>query len=104
MSYASRERIQLAIAVLLLVAADSVAEEESDDDYFDIPVAEVEGLSGGAALDVDDAPFTGNPLSSLVANWPPDLVVAPIPGRSPPASTRRSSSPTPVSSSGTRRS
>lgn len=83
MSTASRGRFGLAIAVLLLVATDSLAQEESDEECFDIPVSEGDGLSGGVDLDADDAPFTGNPLSSLAANWPPDLVVAPIPGRSP---------------------
>lgn len=66
-------------AAFLLASSTSIAE----DDYFDIPVSEVEDLGSGLDLDVDDATFTGNPLKSLLSNWPPDLVVAPVPGYSP---------------------
>jgi hypothetical protein len=77
-------RISFALSIVLLLAvADGLAQEENDDEQFDIPTAEAEELDAVVDLGIDDSPITGNPLSSLVANWPPDLVVAPIPGRSP---------------------
>jgi hypothetical protein len=82
MSNASRVRHALPIALLLIVA-DSLAQEQNDEEHLAIPIAEAEELESIVDLGVDDAGITGNPLSSLVANWPPDLVVAPIPGRSP---------------------
>ena len=78
-----RSPFRLAIALLLAAGADSLAREENDEEHLDIPVSEIEELGTAMDVGVDDAPFTGNPLSSLVANWPPDLVVAPVPGRSP---------------------
>jgi len=48
-------------------------------------------VAGGSTADVlsdggfsiDDADFSANPLKRLVQRWPEDLVVVPIPGRSP---------------------
>ena len=83
MSLYPRLPFPMAIALLLSVGADSYAQKENDEEHLDIPVSELEELGTALDLGIDDAPFTGNPLSSLVANWPPDLVVAPVPGRSP---------------------
>jgi hypothetical protein len=83
MSLYARSPFPVAIALLLLVGVDSSAQNENDEEHLDIPVSEFEELDTALDLGIDDAQFTGNPLSSLVANWPPDLVVAPVPGRSP---------------------
>jgi outer membrane protein assembly factor BamA len=72
----------LPIALLFFVT-DSLGQEENEEELPDIPIADVEELGAVVDLDVDDVPLTSNPLSSLVSNWPPDLVVAPVPGRSP---------------------
>ena len=82
MSFTHGMRIALPMALLFIVA-DGLAQEKDDEDYLDIPMSDIEELSSVIDVGVDDAPFTGNPLSSLVTSWPPDLVVAPIPGRSP---------------------
>jgi hypothetical protein len=82
MSSSLRSRFVLPL-VLVLIVADGLAQEKNDEDSLDIPAPDVEELGSVVDIGVDDAPFTGNPLGSLVANWPPDLVVAPIPGRSP---------------------
>ena len=68
---------------LLLIVAEGSAQENNDEERLEIPVSDGEELGAVVDVGVDDAPFTGNPMSSLVAKWPPDLVVAPIPGRSP---------------------
>lgn len=65
------------------MVADGLAQDEHDGEHLDIPTSDVEELGTAVDIGVDDAPFTGNPMRSLLANWPPDLVVAPIPGRSP---------------------
>jgi hypothetical protein len=83
MSVANRSPFPLAIALLLVAGGDALAREEKDEEHLETPFSEVEELGAVLDMGVDDAPLTGNPLSSLVANWPPDLVVAPIPGRSP---------------------
>lgn len=68
----------LPLAFMLVVSAGF-----ADDEQFEVPGAEVEDLSSGLDLDLDDAKFTGNPLQSLISKWPADLVVAPVPGYSP---------------------
>jgi hypothetical protein len=82
MSCAQFKSLALSIALLLIVA-DGLAQDESDEEQLDIPISEADELGSVVDLGVDDAGITGNPLSGLIANWPPDLVVAPIPGRSP---------------------
>ncbi|MCH8060421.1 MAG: hypothetical protein IIA11_08180 [Proteobacteria bacterium] len=37
----------------------------------------------GIDLEIGDVDFAGNPLKRLPANWPEDLVIAPIPSYSP---------------------
>lgn len=83
MSIILKQFAWLFIPLLLLLAADAVADEPSDDERFEAPISVSDDLGVGADFGMDDAPGTGNPLSSLVSNWPPDLVVAPVPGRSP---------------------
>ena len=71
------------LIVLLLACADSLAEDRSDDESLDLPVSEIEEMGAVVDLGVDDAAVVGNPMGSLFAGWPPDLVIAPIPGYSP---------------------
>ena len=40
-------------------------------------------MIGDGGLDLGDVDFEGNPLKRFAEKWPEDLVVAPIPGRSP---------------------
>ena len=66
---------------LLLIA--QLASAQSADRDFDLPASDVAVLPGDGGVDMADADFTGNPLSSFAEKWPEDLVIAPIPGRSP---------------------
>lgn len=60
------------------------AQESSDDQRdFDLPGAEAAELVGDGGLDLSDVDFKGSPLKKFAERWPNDLVVAPIPGRSP---------------------
>ncbi len=65
----------------------SFAQVEDDDideqRDFDLPSAGVVGLEGDGGLELADADFIGNPAKSWFEKWPDDLVIAPIPGRSP---------------------
>jgi hypothetical protein len=77
-------RLRLALTFsFLLIAADGLAHNLDDDEILDVPVSEMEEMGTIVDLGVDDASIAGNPMSNLLANWPPDLVVAPIPGYSP---------------------
>ena len=67
---------------LLLTFADGRAQDETDD-QLDIPVSEMKELGTVVDVGVDDAAIAGNPMKSLFSSWPPDLVVAPVPGYSP---------------------
>ena len=58
------------------------AEVDPDQD-FELPGAVVAGLEGGGGMDGEDVDFVGNPLKRRVKSWPEDLVIAPVPGRSP---------------------
>jgi hypothetical protein len=71
------------VVALLLTGTDGLAQEDGEEEHLDIPVSDVEELGAVVDLGVDDAPMSGNWLRTLAANWPADLVVAPIPGRSP---------------------
>jgi outer membrane protein assembly factor BamA len=70
----------------LIVIGHAFAETGDDeidpDRDFDLPGAEIAGLAGDG-VDLEDVDFVGNPLKKLAERWPEDLVVAPIPGRSP---------------------
>jgi len=72
-------------AFLVVTQALAQTSEEADNAErdFDLPAAETADLVGDGGLDLDDADFVGNPLGRLAKKWPEDLVIAPIPGRSP---------------------
>ena len=77
----------LIVITAVFVGAPGFAEVESDDGdsqrNFELPGADVAVLDGDGGLDVADVDFVGNPAKSWFEKWPADLVVAPIPGRSP---------------------
>jgi hypothetical protein len=50
---------------------------------FDPPANVGEMLSTAQSINLEDADFLGNPMRSGLGWWPEDLVVAPVPGRSP---------------------
>jgi hypothetical protein len=63
--------------------AETEDDEVDPDRDFELPGAEVAGNIGDGGLDLKDADFVGSPLKKLAKRWPEDLVIAPIPGRSP---------------------
>ena len=75
----------LAFAALASVPTFAETEETqqsaNDERDFDLPGSETDLLEG--SLNLDDVDFLGSPLKKLVANWPEDLVIAPIPAYSP---------------------
>jgi hypothetical protein len=74
----------LPIALILLANAPAIAaaEESADDERdFDLPGSETDLLEN--SLNLDDVDFVGSPLKKLAANWPEDLVIAPVPAYSP---------------------
>ena len=80
------ERWVFTVAALFTFAhafAETEDNEVDPDRDFELPGAEVAGQVGDGGLDLKDADFVGNPLKKLAERWPEDLVIAPIPGRSP---------------------
>jgi len=76
----------IAVAALFAIGhafAETENDEVDPDRDFELPGAEMTGLVGDGGIDLEDADFVGNPLKRLAKRWPEDLVVAPIPGRSP---------------------
>jgi len=79
--------VTLSIAYALLgcvsVFAESAAVEDTagDERGFELPGSGAEVLDN--TLNLDDADLLANPFKKLVANWPEDLVIAPIPAYSP---------------------
>ena len=67
--------------LLFLASAPAFAEDGEQDADFDLPASEVDSL--GNDLILPDVAFAGNPASSMFSNWPEDLVIAPIPAKSP---------------------
>ena len=77
-----RWTVPLAFALLANVCAlaendwpDEAAMEVRD---FDLPGSETNLLDNN--LNLDDVDFLGSPLKKRFANWPEDLVIAPVPG------------------------
>ncbi len=75
-----------AVAALFAIAhafAETGNDEVDPDRDFELPGAEVAEHVGDGGLDLKDVDFVGSPLKNLAKRWPEDLVIAPIPGRSP---------------------
>ena len=83
----SKYRFDLIVLTAVIVSTPCFAEVEGDENdpqrEFELPGADVAVLNGDGGLDVADVDFVGNPAKSWFEKWPADLVVAPIPGRSP---------------------
>jgi len=71
------------LAVLLIAHLAYAQSDNNDDRDFELPGADVDVLPGDGGLDMADVDFVGSPLSRFSERWPEDLVIAPIPGRSP---------------------
>ena len=80
-------RIHLIAIAAIFFGVQSFAQVEDDDTDeqrdFELPGAEVAGLDGDGGLELADVDFIGNPAKNWFEKWPDDLVIAPIPGRSP---------------------
>lgn len=83
------------VAAASLISLSAVAQESEevietglsktveDTRHFDLPGSEAADMVGDGGLDLSDVDFEGSPLKSFAEKWPEDLVIAPIPGRSP---------------------
>ncbi len=72
------------VAFAILAGTPVLAQDDQGDTEpvdFELPGSDVDDL--GNDLILDDVAFTGNPASSLFDKWPEDLVIAPVPGKSP---------------------
>jgi outer membrane protein assembly factor BamA len=67
-------------AALLCVAAGSAIGQER---AFDLPAGEVSNTLADGGLELDSMDFEDSPLRRFAERWPDDLVIAPVPGRSP---------------------
>ena len=65
--------------LILLVAQPAFADQSRRD--FDLPAADVMHMPGDRDLDLGDV--DAGPLKRFAEKWPDDLVIAPVPGRSP---------------------
>jgi len=76
----------LAVVAAIIVApawAQTANEDVDSDREFELASAEVGGLDGDGGQEMSDVNLVGNPAKKWFKNWPEDLVIAPIPGRSP---------------------
>jgi outer membrane protein assembly factor BamA len=75
-------RIPCFLAVCLALSpAPSVAQEAGHD--FELPATDLGNTIGDGGFALADSDFEGNWLSRFAEKWPDDLVIAPVPGRSP---------------------
>jgi hypothetical protein len=79
------KRIVCLLTFLATATIHAQDQDEPDDGEisFEIPAMEAGDLVGDGGLHLGNADASGNPLKRLVQKWPEDLVVAPVPGRSP---------------------
>lgn len=73
-------RLMLFSSVALFLAAGLARAGETD---FDLPASEMGDTIADGGLELTDVDFEGSPLKRFAERWPDDLVIAPIPGRSP---------------------
>lgn len=83
-----RQRLRLCVLLSGLILSPIALGQSADEDVldeidFDLPGSEASDLIADGGLDLGDVDFDGNPLKRFAEKWPEDLVVAPIPGRSP---------------------
>jgi outer membrane protein assembly factor BamA len=73
-------RKALISSVALLVVAGPAHGQDRD---FDLPASTMGDTIADGGLELTDVDFEGNPLKRFAEKWPDDLVIAPVPGRSP---------------------
>ncbi|HEY5681138.1 MAG TPA: hypothetical protein VIS55_13800 [Pseudomonadales bacterium] len=77
----------IVVASMLLVGSVGWAEPDEyavdAEDDFELAAQEMADAMADGGFELDDAKFAGNPMQRLFKKWPEDLVVAPIPSRSP---------------------
>ncbi len=73
-------RTILTSGVALLIMAGPAHGEDRD---FDLPASAMGDSIADGGLELNDVDFEGNPLQRFAEKWPDDLVIAPVPGRSP---------------------
>jgi hypothetical protein len=77
----------LVAALAILIVGPVFGQIDGDapekDMDFDLPASDIPHMDHDSGLGLEDADFVGNPLKRFARNWPEDLVIAPIPGRSP---------------------
>jgi hypothetical protein len=73
-------RTTLISSVALFVLAGLAHGEDRD---FDLPASAMGDTIADGGLELTDVDFEGNPLKRFAEKWPDDLVIAPVPGRSP---------------------
>jgi len=71
------------LSLISLVATASEPASVREDDTFDLNVPDAAVISPEAASADENAGFAGNPAGDWMSWWPKDLVLAPIPSRSP---------------------
>jgi outer membrane protein assembly factor BamA len=76
-------RILLKAACLALLLAVQPAAADRSGTSIDVPGSDVLHLPGDGGLDLEGADFEGGLLQRFAQGWPDDLVLAPVPGRSP---------------------
>jgi hypothetical protein len=67
------------VAALACLASAAIAQ----DGDFDVPAGEIVDSIADGGIEMSDAEVEGNFVKRFAERWPEDLVVAPIPGRSP---------------------
>lgn len=82
------KNLRLLFVFLALLGSGEVFSQTADDEAapernFSIPGDELDGILGDSGPNLASANYIGSPLQEKVKGWPEDLVVAPIPGRSP---------------------
>ena len=70
----------LVTGIALYLAAGPASGNGRD---FDLPGAEMDSTLASSGLDLDDVEREGGLLQRFADKWPEDLVIAPVPGRSP---------------------
>jgi outer membrane protein assembly factor BamA len=73
-------RLILLLATWPLIASGFARGEGRD---FDLPASEMGNTLADGGLELDDVDFEGRTLKRFAEKWPDDLVIAPVPGRSP---------------------
>jgi len=74
------------VAIALSLALASLAPAAHADNNardFDLPGADIAHLPGDGGVELEAGDFGGSALQRLARWWPDDLVIAPVPGRSP---------------------